>query len=662
MAPPGCDWLRPSALLSFVLLLSLSLPRGSAPQRQAPPPPDPEAPPLDPPPPQPNFLLIMADDLGIGDLGCYGNTTLRTPNIDRLAQDGVRLTHHLAAEAVCTPSRAAFLTGRYPIRTGMSSGNGHRVLQWASGAGGLPPQELTFARVLQGRGYVTGLVGKWHLGLNCETASDLCHHPQRHGFHHFLGLPLGLMGDCAVEGAEPGAWPGPSPSEKRVGLERRLRGAGRGLAAMAAVASAAAAWAARGRGRERGRGPGRRVWPWAWAALALGAGAGALWAAAGAVGVAVARLDCFLMRNGSVTQQPVRLAGVTELLLREAEDFLHRHSHAPFLLFVSLLHVHTPLVTSPAFQGRSAHGRYGDNVEEMDWVVGRIMAALDREGLAGRTLVHFTSDNGAWLEARAGGEQLGGSNGIFRGGKGMGGLEGGIRVPAIFRWPRVLPPGRVVAEPTSLMDVFPTVLGLAGAALPGDRVIDGRDLTPLLRGEAEHAAHEVLLHYCEVFLHAARLVQRERGKVWKVHFVTPTFDPPGSGSCAGPDSGDGGDAEAGQEAGAAPQARLCPCVFGVTQHDPPLLYELTSDPGEARPLSPGAEPALAAVVSRVRQEHERVWRSLSQARQQLGSLYVLPRPWLQRCCGGWGAGGGACACDLETGGGAGGGDAGRDFL
>jgi hypothetical protein len=152
--------------------------------------------------------------------------------------------------------------------------------------------------------------------------------------------------------------------------------------------------------------------------------------------------------------------------------------------------------------------------------------------------------------------------------------------------------------------------------------------------------------------------------VWKVHFVTPTFDPPGSGSCAGPDGGSGGgnDAEAGQEAGAAPQARLCPCVFGVTQHDPPLLYELTSDPGEARPLSPGAEPALAAVVSRVRQEHERVWRSLSQARQQLGSLYVLPRPWLQRCCGGWGAGGGACACDLETGGGAGGGDAGRDFL
>ncbi|XP_029329644.1 arylsulfatase E-like [Mus caroli] len=421
MAAPGSDGPRPPARPGFLfaLLLSLSLPRGSAPQRPGAPPPDPEATPLDPPPPRPNFLLIMADDLGLGDLGCYGNGTLRTPNIDRLARDGVRLAHHLAAEAVCTPSRAAFLTGRYPVRTGMTSGNGHRVLQWASGAGGLPPEELTFARVLQGRGYVTGLVGKWHLGLNCETSSDLCHHPQRHGFHHFLGLPLGLMGDCAVEGAEPGAWPGPSPSEKRAGLERRLRGAG---------------------------------------------------------------------------------------------------------------------------------------------------------------------------------------------------------------------------------------------------VIDGRDLMPLLRGGAGRSAHEVLLHYCEVFLHAARLVQRERGKVWKVHFATPTFDPPGSGSCAGPDGGhDGGDGE--EEAGAAPQARLCPCVgAAVTPHDPPLLYELTSDPGEARPLSPGAEPGLAAVVSRVRQEHDRVWRSLSQAKQQLGSLYVLPRPWLQPCCWGRGAGGGACACDLGPGGGAGAGDAGRDFL
>lgn len=287
MAPPHRTCSSPATLLCIVLL---SLRYVDA---------------LRSPPPRPNFLIIMADDLGIGDLGCYGNTSIRTPNIDRLAEDGVRLTQYLAAESVCTPSRAAFLTGRYPIRSGMTSGNGHRVLQWAAGAGGLPPKEITFARILQGQGYVTGLVGKWHLGLSCRTVSDLCHHPLNHGFHHFLGLPLGMMGDCA--GAE--------PSEKRAGLERRLRGAGRALAAVA-VAITALAW---------GRGRGLAPTCWApWAAIALGAVAAIFEAGSYVVGGAVARYDCFLMRNATVTQQPLQVDHVTPLLLREAKDFLRR--------------------------------------------------------------------------------------------------------------------------------------------------------------------------------------------------------------------------------------------------------------------------------------------------------------------------------------------------
>ncbi|XP_052046413.1 arylsulfatase L isoform X2 [Apodemus sylvaticus] len=511
-----------------------------------------------PPPSRPNFLIIMADDLGFGDLGCYGNTTLRTPNIDRLAEDGVRLTQHLAAASMCTPSRAAFLTGRYPVRSGMASTWGPRVLQWAAGAAGLPPEEVTFARVLQERGYTTGLVGKWHLGLSCSSRSDLCHHPLRHGFAHFLGLPLGMMGDCARA----------EPSEKRTRLEQGLRWVGRGLAAMAAIMAsitlAGRSWAL-------------------WAVLALGATSATLEVGSRVVGGAVARLDCFLMRGANVTQQPLSLSRLTPLLLREAEDFLQRHAHAPFLLFVSLPHVHTPLVTSPAFQGRSAHRRYGDNVEEMDWVVGRLLSALDRGGVADRTLVYFTSDNGGWLEARAGGEQLGGWNGGFRGGKGAGGWEGGVRVPGIFRFPGILPRGRVLAEPTSLMDIFPTVVRLGGGALPEDRVIDGRDLLPLLRGETPRSAHNFLFHYCGDVLHAARWAHRERGKLWKVHFVTPVEDPPGSGSCAGsPESQD---------------AMVCACAGGgVTAHDPPLLFELTSDPGEARPLTLHKEPAFNTIL------------------------------------------------------------------
>ncbi|ELK35483.1 Arylsulfatase D [Myotis davidii] len=108
---------------------------------------------------RPNVLLIMADDLGIGDLGCYGNSTLRTPNIDRLAAEGVRLTQHLAAAPLCTPSRAAFLTGRHALRSGMEASDGYRALQWNGGSGGLPENETTFARILQQRGYATGLIG-----------------------------------------------------------------------------------------------------------------------------------------------------------------------------------------------------------------------------------------------------------------------------------------------------------------------------------------------------------------------------------------------------------------------------------------------------------------------------------------------------------------------
>ncbi|XP_050998473.1 arylsulfatase L [Acomys russatus] len=557
---------------------------------------------LDEPPSRPNFLLLMADDLGIGDLGCYGNSTIRTPNIDRLAHHGVRLTQHLAAASVCTPSRASFLTGRYPIRTGMTSGYGHRVLQWAAGAGGLPPEEITFARILQERGYITGLIGKWHLGLNCHSSTDHCHHPLNHGFHHFLGLPLGMMGDCA------GAW----PSEKRAALERRLVSWSQ-LSALATITLLA--------GRVVGLLPRTRCI--VGLALAIAIAAAMFTLAARHVGGFIAHVDCFLMRNHSVTQQPLQLNKVTGLLLKEAEDFLHRHRHGPFLLFVSFLHVHTPLVTSSDFQGHNQHGLYGDNVEEMDWMVGRILAALEREGLTDSTLVYFTSDHGGSLEARSGHRQHGGWNGIFRGGKGMGGWEGGIRVPGIFRWPGVLPAGQIVEEPTSLMDIFPTLVRLGGGTEPQDRVIDGRDLLPLLLGETQYSAHEFLFHYCEVFLHAARWVQRDRGKIWKAHFITPNFDPVGSGACPG--------------------RGVCSCVWEVTEHDPPLLFELHTDPGETQVLTPDVEPAFHEVVTRLRQEHARHWAGLHQIQQQLGTIYNVWRPWLQPYCGTfpW------YGCDLE---------------
>ncbi|XP_071076483.1 arylsulfatase L-like [Desmodus rotundus] len=549
---------------------------------------------------RPNILLLMADDLGIGDVGCYGNDTIRTPNIDRLAEEGVQLTQHLAAASVCTPSRAAFLTGRYPLRSGMVSSRGSRVLQWTGVPGGLPTNETTFAKILQDRGYATGLIGKWHLGLNCETSDDHCHHPLRHGFDHFYGMPFTMMADCAY-------W---VLSEKRAGLERQLSVCGLFVAFVALALTA-------------GKCTGLLTVSWA-LPICSTIVATLFFMTVYFIGVLIVHADCFLMRNHSITEQPMRFSRTASLFLQEVSSFVERNKQRPFLLFVSFLHVHTPLVTTEAFLGGSVHGLYGDNVQEMDWMVGQILDTLDEEGLANSTLVYFTSDHGGSLEAQLGRHQYGGWNGVYKGGKGMGGWEGGIRVPGIFRWPGVLPAGRVVSEPTSLMDVFPTVVQLGGGEVPRDRVIDGRDLLPLLLGTAGHSDHEFLLHYCEAFLHAARWHQRDRGAIWKVHYQTPVFHPDGAGACYG--------------------RGVCPCSGdGVVRHNPPLLFDLSRDPSEAHALTPDTEPAFHRVMERVAQAVEDHRRTLSPVPLQLDAHRNIWSPWLQPCCGTFPL----CWCDRE---------------
>jgi len=135
-------------------------------------------------PSRPNIVVILADDLGYGDLGCYGHPTIRTPNLDRMASEGMRFTDFYTAAEVCTPSRAALLTGRYPVRSGMAN-NQFRVLRNRS-TGHLPDDEITIAEALKARGYATGMVGKWHLGVWSINPEG---HPLRHGFDFFFGLP-----------------------------------------------------------------------------------------------------------------------------------------------------------------------------------------------------------------------------------------------------------------------------------------------------------------------------------------------------------------------------------------------------------------------------------------------------------------------------------------
>ncbi|XP_040592747.1 steryl-sulfatase [Mesocricetus auratus] len=542
-----------------------------------------------PAPRRPNFVLIMADDMGIGDPGCYGNRTLRTPNIDRLAREGVKLTQHLAASPLCTPSRAAFLTGRYAVRSGMASRNRVGVFLFTASSGGLPPSEVTFARLLQDRGYATGLVGKWHLGLSCRHRADFCHHPLRHGFGFFLGFPLSNLRDC-----RPGAgsvWAGPL-------------GVAAGAALRALGACAAALAAARGAGLARARGG-------AWAALALALAALGVAAAPRALSLGFRLANCVLMAGLEVAQQPAELDGLAGALAAQGVAFLERHARAPFLLFVSFLHVHTAHFAGPGFAGRSRHGAYGDSAEEMDWAVGQILDALDRLGLTNDTLVYFTSDHGAHVEeVSAEGEMHGGSNGIYKGGKATN-WEGGIRVPGIVRYPRLLTPGLEVSEPTSNMDVFPTVAKLAGAEIPSDRIIDGRDMMPLLQGHAPRSSHEFMFHYCNAYLNAVRWAPPNETAVWKAFYFTPNFDPPGANGCF--------------------STLVCFCAGDhVTRHDPPLLFDLSRDPGERRPLTPASEPRFHAVLAAMADAADAHARTLDPAvPDQLSLANLVWKPWLQ---------------------------------
>ncbi len=192
---------------------------------------------------------------------------------------------------------------------------------------------------------------------------------------------------------------------------------------------------------------------------------------------------------------------VTATLTREAIAFIDAHRAGPFFLYVAHKNVHTPLFPSREFAGRSAAGTYGDSVEELDASVGEVMRALAERGLAENTLVVFTSDNGPWHF---------GNPGMLRGRKGQA-MEGGQRVPAIAAWPGHVPAGSVVSAPVMNIDLFPTLLALAGLELPADRTIDGRDIGPLLEGRTQESPHDAL------FFFNANVIDGVRSGRWKYY-------------------------------------------------------------------------------------------------------------------------------------------------
>lgn len=371
-----------------------------------------EAGPAGAPPPAaaaapPNLVVILADDLGYGDLGCYGNKGQRTPALDRLAAAGARFTDFYVSSPVCTPTRVALLTGRNPFRVGFSE------LLWPSSTAGLPASEVTLAELLKQHGYATACVGKWHLGHSRPEQL-----PLGHGFDSWYGMPYpNDMGPGhPVEQAKKETWP-PMP----------------------------------------------------------------------------------MYRGTEMVEVPVDVNLLTQQYTAEAVRFIAENHHRPFFLYLAQAMPHSIVGASPDFRGKSENGLYGDAVEELDWSVGEIVRILRACGLEGRTLIFFTSDNGAGLRRPGEPEAIGkrhhpdgtyGSNGPLRGGK-QTTFEGGIRVPGIFCWQGRIPAGQTVAAPADICDILPTFAEFAGVPLPAGVAFDGRSLVAPLLGTGQRAATDL---------------------------------------------------------------------------------------------------------------------------------------------------------------------------
>lgn len=404
-------------------------------------------------PAKPNVIVIFTDDQGYGDLGCYGAPDIETPNIDRMATEGVRFTSFYAA-TFCGPSRAQMMTGCYATRVG------HARNPSPNSNFGLHPNEITVAEVLKGAGYATMMIGKWHLG----DAPELL--PTKQGFDTYFGLPF--SNDM---------WryhPNMPPRENEDELMRKTR--------------------------ER-------------AAYTGYAGQGRYYPPNGGF-----PNDLPLMRNDTVVEKNPDLRQLTTRYTEAALQFIDAQRDRPFFLYLAHNMPHVPLFVSEKFAGKSKRGLYGDVIMELDWSVGQILARLKKLGLDERTLVVFTSDNGPWL----GYGIDGGSAGPLRDGKGTT-WEGGVRVPAIFRWPGKIPAGRRTDAVAGNIDILPTVARLAGTTAPKDRTIDGRDLWPVLSGESKDSPHEHF-HYLAGSAEGAVNYHGIRDDRWK---LTVTVGPDG---------------------------------------------------------------------------------------------------------------------------------------
>jgi len=482
---------------------------------------------------KPNIVFIMADDMGYGDVGCYNPASrIPTPHMDRLAREGVRFTDAHSPSAVCTPTRYGVLTGRYCWRSALKT---HVLFNYEHPL--IEPERLTVASLLRRHGYATACIGKWHLGLGWSA---------KPGTTFDFDRPL--------------PWPGGSPDpeeEAKIDFAKPIWG-----------------------------GPTALGFDYFF----------------GTSGCATAQPPyCFIENDRTVGIPSVRkgreAGGRAGLMTpgwqhkdadptfaKKAVAWLARHAKGspgkPFFLYLAPSAPHEPAIwpAVPDFvKGKSQAGPRGDLVALVDWMVGQVLDALDRHGLADDTLVIVTSDNGALpghsarIDGRKPWDTFGHKScGDWRGYKAHI-WEGGHREPFIARWPGKIQPGAVCDEPVELTDLLATVAAILGTGLPNDGGEDSYNILPALLGrKLEKPVREALIHHSVFGVFSIR-----QGR-WKLIIGTETSGgwPPPRGK--GPKPG-----------------------------APGQLYDLAADPGEARNLwrdRPDVVARLTALLDKYQRE------------------------------------------------------------
>ncbi|TWU32316.1 Arylsulfatase precursor [Novipirellula artificiosorum] len=368
----------------------------------------------------PNFVFIMTDDQGYGDLGCYGHPTIKTPNIDALAARGVRFTDFYARQK-CSPARASLMSGAYNFRVGIGS------IVYPHSSVGMCKETVTIPEVLKEKGYTSALIGKWHLG------HALGYLPTDQGFDSYFGVPGTNHGDAmnhglpVADGFKPGG--GLTMEDYQADADKGTHGR-----------------------------------------------------------------STVLMRDARVIEWPTDITQLTKRYTLESVEFIKENKGKPFFLYIAHNTPHHPFTVDASFRGRSAHGLYGDMIEEIDWSVGEVLQALKENGLEKKTIVAFTSDNGADSKPDRNGNVEKGSNLPLKGWKGSS-EEGGVRVPFVVSWPGTLPEGNETGEMASLMDILPTFAALAGNEPKTPQKIDGKNIFPIMQCLHEAKSPHPYIYY-----------------------------------------------------------------------------------------------------------------------------------------------------------------------